>query len=70
MRYQDNVEPNSIEAMIHFVKSRERMLAILKKDAPTILRIPISFVRLLAKNEANPNRPRQAMLIEIAENIA
>jgi hypothetical protein len=39
------------------------MLAILKKDAPTILRIPISFVLLLAKNEAKPNRPRQAMLI-------
>lgn len=47
----------------HRENSLERRTTMLETEAPKVLRIPISFVRLSVVNEARPKIPRQEMNI-------
>ena len=49
-------------------KSFERITVISETLAPKTFRIPISFVRCSAANDARAKRPRHAMTIERIEN--
>ena len=51
----------SEEKMTSTTKSLESIRHKLSTDAPNTLRIPISFVRCSAKQEANQNKPKQLM---------
>ena len=51
----------------HLTNSLDKKQTIPEIEAPSTLRIPISFVFCSAVNEVNPNKPRQAMHIAIRE---
>src|SRR5450432_3936873 len=51
------------------VNSPDMITTIDCTDAPSTLRIPISFRRCTAIKETSPYRPRQEIKIAIAENI-
>jgi hypothetical protein len=46
-----------------FKKSFESIITTLLTDAPTTLRMPISFCLLCAVNAARPNKPKHEMRI-------
>ncbi len=53
-----------------FTKSRENMTIILNKEAPSTLRMPISFVRNLITKLDKPSSPRQATTMAKDANSA
>jgi len=51
------------EISTNTTKSLESKFHTLNTEAPNTFLIPISFVRCSATNEANPNKPRQEIII-------
>ena len=49
---------------------RASRLMICQVVAPSTLRVPISRVRISVVNDARPNRPRQAMKMQMAAKMA